>query len=416
MKKISLQFRSNRKHMKKISLILFALLLFLSCNRNRENEEQYLVILSMDGFRWDYPGLYSTPSLDKIAKEGVKAEGLIPPFPSLTFPSHYTMATGLSPDRHGIVSNTFYDPDRQVFFRMKYREMVEDTFYFKAEPIWATAKNQGLISASFYWVGSEVSAENMKPVYAKKFDSSVPFETRIDTVISWLQLPEEKRPRLLMFYFEEPDAIGHDNGPVSSNTGAMVTYLDSLTGIVHNRLKALPFSRQINFVVLSDHGMAALNPGKTVRLSGTLKQEWIEYIAGHNPFYLVQPKKGYTDSIMAVVRKTGNIKGWHRDSIPAKWKYGTNKRIPEIVLMADSAWSLSLDAETGGYSGGAHGYDPANRDMHGIFYATGPAFRKNIQVEAFSNRNIYLMAARILNITPSENEGEEEVINKILTE
>jgi alkaline phosphatase D len=391
-----------------------ALAITFSCTRpaNKPNDT-YLIVLSMDGFRWDYPDRYPTPNLNAMALNGVKAVSFIPPFPTLTFPSHYAMATGLYPDHHGIVGNTFFDSVRNELFMLRNRHMVEDTFYFGAEAAWETAKKQGIKTASYYWVGSEVNSTSKSPDIAKKFDASVPFEDRIDSVVAWLSLPEATRPSLIWFYFEEPDAIGHSYGPVSEETGKKVAYLDSLVGVLRLKTSSLPLASKLNLMVVSDHGMGDLDSARFLSFEGTLKDEWISYIAGHSPFYLIEPEKGFADSILNTINASGRAKAWTRDAISAVYPYGSNYRIPGIVVLADSGWTISFESHQGRYLKGAHGFAPENTDMHGIFYAEGPAFKKNYLHPSFENVNLYLMVSRVMGFKPAAGDGNPENFDQL---
>ncbi len=217
-----------------LPIALFSLVfLFTSCGSERKipAEEQYVVMLSMDGFRWDYASRVETPWLDYIAANGVNAEYVKPAFPSKTFPNHYSMATGLYPDNHGIVDNNFTCPVNGTY-RLGDRESVENGAFYGGEPVWVTAEKQNVTAASFFWVGSEAPVQGIQPTYWKRFDGSVPFTSRMDTVISWLQLEEESRPRLVTFYFQEPDSQGHRTGPESPEIDVLVMELDSLVGAI----------------------------------------------------------------------------------------------------------------------------------------------------------------------------------------
>ena len=217
-------------------LVALILVIFVACTgknlKSNATNDVYVVMLSMDGFRWDYPERLETPNLDYIARRGVRAEYIKPAFPSKTFPNHYSMATGLYPDNHGIVDNNFYCPDLNLTFRLGNRQAVENPAFYGGEPIWVTAEKQGITSASYFWVGSEAPVMGIQPTYWKRFDGRVPFINRIDTVLHWLQLPDQKRPRLIMFYFQEPDTQGHETGPVSSEVDQIVLQLDSLLGVL----------------------------------------------------------------------------------------------------------------------------------------------------------------------------------------
>jgi len=249
-----------------VSLLITFFLFALYSSPYAQRPTPYVVMLSMDGFRWDYPDKCPTPNLDRIAETGVKARSLQPAFPSKTFANHYTMATGLYPDHHGIVDNSFYDPATGKHYSISNRQAVEDPSFYGGEPIWVTAEKNGITAASFFWVGSEAPVNGIQPTYWKRYDHDVPFEQRIDSVIYWLNLPEEMRPHLITWYMDEPDGIGHGEGPYSEKTFRMVAYLDSLLGVFLDKIEALPIASQVNIIVTSDHGMGPVSPDRCIIL------------------------------------------------------------------------------------------------------------------------------------------------------
>jgi len=235
--------KNNFSHFPVIfSAILIGSIGLFSCkqsNRSDQNSQTqpYLVMLSLDGFRWDYADKVPTPNLDKIAKMGVKAESLQPSFPSKTFPNHYTIATGLYPDHHGIVLNAFYDPETDRYYSIRDRKTVEDGTFYGGEPIWNTAEKQGVKAGTFFWVGSDADIQKMHPSYWKKYEHNFPFEQRIDSVISWLQLPEEKRPHLILWYMHEPDSKGHRYGLTARKSNGKLHILIRLSVCLWQKLK-----------------------------------------------------------------------------------------------------------------------------------------------------------------------------------
>ena len=209
-------------------------------------------------------------------------------FPTVTFPNHYSIATGLYPDHHGLINNSFSAPDLGLFYRMGDRTAVENPDFYGGEPIWVTAEKQGVRSASFFWVGSEAK----HPSYWKKYDESVTYEARIDTVIKWLGYPPEKRPGLITLYFDEPDATSHSFGPVSAQTGKIVERLDSLIGVLRTKLSKLPEAKRINLIILSDHGMSAISPDRYINIKSLVPNRMIASMSGGNPVYLINPAEG----------------------------------------------------------------------------------------------------------------------------
>lgn len=373
---------------------------------NGADKENYVVMVSFDAFRWDYPDLYNTPNFDKLATRGVRAERLIPSFPTKTFPNHYTLATGLYPGHHGLVNNTFYAPDLDLMYRMGDRSAVENGAFYGGEPIWVTASKQGLVTGSFYWVGSEAPVKGIQPTYWKRFDDSVPFAARIDSVVKWLEYPAKARPRLINLYYEEPDGVAHSYGPVSDETGRVVEQVDSLLGVLVAKLNKLPIARKINLIVVSDHGMAQISPELYVNLGSIIPQDKIIMSLGGNPTYNMDLVDDYIPTALANLNATEGVTAWHRDSVPAHLHYSGHIRIPDIVIVADSGWSIGMRPDGSSYSGGTHGYDNMNSDMHSIFYAAGPAFKKGYVSDELHNVDIYNITAAILDIKPEPNDGE----------
>lgn len=371
-------------------------------------------MVSFDAFRWDYDKIYTTPNLNRLASEGVKVERLVSSFPTNTFPNHYSIATGLYPDHHGIVNNTFFAPDINKLYRIGDRKAVENPAFYFGEPVWVTAQKQGALAASYYWVGSEAPVAGMYPYYWKKYDGDVPYGARIDTVIKWLSYPPAKRPELVTLYFDEPDATGHDYGPVSPETGEIISLLDSLLGVLRMKLATLPHAGKINLIVLSDHGMAEVSSDRYINLRDIVPERMIKNIYGGNPVVFIDPAEGKKDSILLLINQRKGVKAWDKERLPGRWRYGTSIRINEIVAVADSSWYLATRPLIGRFRGGAHGYDNRNPDMYGIFYAAGPAFKKGFTVKELDNVDIYNLVCRILDLKPAKNDGNVSHILPLL--
>lgn len=387
-------------------VFVFAAITFASCNSGSDKaNDNYVVVLSLDGFRWDYPNVVNTKNLNSIAFEGVSVEGFIPCYPSKTFPNHYSMATGLHPNNHGIVCNSFYD-SILGYYTIRDRVAVENADFYGGEPFWLTAERQGVKAATFYWVGSEAPIGGTYPSYFKRYDQGVTFESRIDTVIHWLSLPLDQRPRLIAWYYHEPDGISHRNGPMGEETLSEVARLDSLLGIFLNRVEELPYADKINIIVVSDHGMVETSSERHINLSDYVKKDWFDYITGGNPVFGLTPKEEYKEKALAALRSVPNLKVWERNEIPERYHYGSNSRIQDILVEAEVGYSVSLSSRSGSYTGGAHGYDNQISDLYGIFYAKGPAFKKNHKHKAILNLNLYNIVSKSLGLKPANNDGE----------
>ena len=397
--------------MSRVSFITLAFLSFMllltGCFSNRSKQDRYVVVLSLDGFRTEYTQRANTPTLDSLERVGVTST-FRPCYPSVTFPNHYSMATGLHPDHHGLVNNFFYDRAADSVYRMGNL----DPQFYGGEPIWNTAERQGVRTASFYWVGSEVPLASGQPSIWKKFDKRVPYIDRADSVVSWLKLPERERPHLIMWYIEEPDGIGHSATPDSSATIEMIERLDGVLNHFFTEARKLDIFENIDFIVLSDHGMATYYPEKYVNLNDFLPRDSFDYVFDGVPT-LLYPKESYIDSAYAKLKEVPNITVWKKGEIPDRFVYGKNPRVSELVVAPNIGTYVQFRSESRPRYAATHGYDNFTPEMGAIFYAAGPSFKKNIKVPEMANVNLYLMIARLLNIEPAANDGEEAVVNQL---
>jgi len=399
--------------------VLFLLVLLASCSGKKSVDEEsgtldtYVIVVSFDGFRWDYPDLYNTPNLDDMALQGVKAEYLLSSFPTKTFPNHYTLATGLYPDHHGIINNSFYAAELGGIYRIGNVDMVTNPDAYFGEPIWVTAEKQGVKSASYFWVGSEAAIMGISPSYWNAYNGDIPYLPRVDQVISWLKMPLNQRPGLVFLYFDEPDGIAHRYGPEHQETSEVVNYVDSVLGYLRSEISNLEYGDLVNLIVLSDHGMGPTSPDRYVNLTEYIKEEWTVSVIGGNPLYLIQPAEECADSITTALTNVEGVSAWQKEEIPERLHYGTSPRFPGIVVVADSLWSIGTRTDPSGYSGGAHGYDNTFTNMNAIFYAEGPAFKENYLSTPFSNVEIYGIVSHILGLEPAETDGDLENVRHI---
>lgn len=375
-------------------------------------EKHYTVIVSLDGFRWDYPKMYDTPFLDQMEREGVKAM-MQPSFPSKTFPNHYTLATGLVPDHHGIVANSFWDPVKKVRYSMGNPETRNDPYFYGGEPIWITAQKQGVKTGNIYWVGSDIAVKGQHPTYYKVYDDTprLTYAERIAHALELLKKPEDERPQLIMLYIEEPDSHGHTYSPHSKETRWCISELDALMHQLWLGLQQLPFSEDINLIVTSDHGMATIAPERCVSITKHLKKEWYTLIDGDLPAQIYTPT-AYRDSVYNAVKGLDHIKVWKREDIPAYLNYGSSNKVGDVIALPDLGW---LVTDTPPRSKGAHGFDPTYDDMHVIFRAVGPDFKKGYVAPNFKNVCIYPLLAYLLNIQPEQTDGNLDDVKNMLT-
>lgn len=389
-----------------ISYFLWCIALFAQA------EKHYTVIVSLDGFRWDYPQMYETPFFDQMAREGVKAT-MIPSFPSKTFPNHYTMATGLVPDHHGIVANSFWDPERKEVYKMNKPATRNDASYYGGEPIWVTAQKQGIKTGNVYWVGSDIAVKGEHPTYYQVYDKKPRLSQteRVAEVLRMLRLPEADRPQLVMLYFEDSDTYGHTYSPFSQETRKCIARLDALMRFLWEELQSLPFAKDVNLIVTSDHGMATVSADRFVPIKHLLKEEWYTLIDGNLPAQIyTQPQ--FRDSVYHALKDLNHVRVWKREEIPAYLNYGTSPRVGDIIVLPDLGWLVDEGNKT---LPGAHGFDPTYDDMQVMFRACGPDFKKGYEAPKFRNVSIYSLLARLLHITPEKTDGcLEEVENMLI--
>lgn len=389
-----------------LTLILTITALLSACAKN----DQVTVIISLDGFRWDYTQWYDTPFLDRMAEEGVEA-ALIPSYPSKTFPNHYTLATGLYPDHHGIIGNKFINRATGKKFSLSNREVKHDARYYGGEPIWLTAQRQGLRTAVFYWPGSDVAVQGKYPDKYFNYDQEprLTFGQRIDGILKQLRRPEAKRPQLIMAYFEQPDHNGHVYGPQAKQTRIAVMEIDKLISNLYERIQKLPISDKVNFIVVSDHGMTLTMPEKHIDARQYLKKEWYYDIEGDAPAN-IYVREGCADSICLALQGVDHIRVWHRTEVPYYLHYGTNENVGDVVIDTELGWLFS---DKKAEYGGTHGYDPSYNDMHALFRAVGPAF-KHISLPHFPNVDVYPLLCHLLGIEPAPNDGSLNIVKRML--
>ena len=373
------------------------------------SSESYVVILSMDAFRYDLADMYDTPTLDSIARVGVYSE-IMPCFPSNTFPNHYSMATGLHPDHHGIVNNTFFDETTYKTYSITDDEAKANADFYKGEPIWNTVERQGLTAHVYGWVGIDANVNGHKPTVAMSYNYRLSQKQLADKVIDAMcQKNVEDIPNLVMWYFDEPDAVEHDYSPTSDQTRRVVEDIDEVLAYFMREMRNSPVFEDINFIFTSDHGMAELDPDKYFNVYSLIPDK-IQYYYNSNPVTLKPRNASETREIYNTLKaheEEGHYRVWLRENMPEELHYGTyTTRIYPIVLLADTGWKVvyNKNADSGRptakYSN--HGYNPYDRDMHMVFYGCGPAFKKGYtHNKVFFNLNDHLIISHILGIDPA---------------
>lgn len=400
-----------------VRLCLGALLaLVISCSQ--QGMQPTVLLISLDAFRWDYLEKADTPNLDRLVATGVKAEALIPVFPTKTFPNHYSIITGLYPENHGIIANRMFDPAYIDTFSLDKPESLRDGRWYGGEPLWVTAEKQSQLSAILFWPGSEAEIKGVRPTYWYPYNSELPNDDRINQATSWLDLPTDRRPTFITLYFSEIDVQGYLSGPDSPELAAAVEKIDSTLGTLFDRLIERELMEEINIVVVSDHGMATTDSTRVIFIDDYIELEQAGII-DWSPVLGLRPPEEVRESIYQTLKGAHpHLQVYRREETPQRLHYSTHHRIPYIIGIADEGWSItshdSYNQDPSRFNGGAHGYDNRYPSMHGIFIARGPAFKNGLAVDAFQNIHIYNLLADILRLEPAPNDGNLDSVRVLL--
>lgn len=389
-----------------------------------KNLKPTIILISLDGFRSDYLTKYKPKTLNYLARKGVRAKWLFPSFPTKTYPNHYTIATGLYPQNHGIVENNIYDKEFKAVFSLSKREEVENGRWWLGEPIWVTAEKQGQKAGSIFFPGTEAEIAGKRPSYWKRYDSAMPNPERVDTILSWLDLPLAERPTCLSLYFSDVDDAGHQFSPDSVETKAAVAKVDGEIRRLVKGLEARKIFKQVNLIIVSDHGMATVNLNNAIVLDEVFDTGLAERIFWTQELVSIFPREGKEAEVYSALkaRLPPQAKVYRKSEIPERFHYRNSPRIAPLVVLPEEGWILTsrqrFEAmkEKGDLRKlkGGHGYDNGLQSMRAIFIAHGKAFRQGKVVEPFENIHIYNIMAQILGLTPAKNDGGFTVAWNIL--
>ncbi len=406
------------------------LLFFLSAQFSifAQAKEPIVILISLDGFRYDYVERFQPENLLKFSSEGTAAVGLIPSFPTKTFPNHYTIATGMLPEHHGLVDNSFYEPFKDQVYNMGNRDIVQDGYWYGGTPIWVLAEENGIKAASYFFVGSEAPVKGIRPSEYFDYDGDVPNLTRISKVFSWLQLPETERPRMITLYFSDMDQVGHSYGPSNDEKLKERLYkLDRELGALFEGLKS--FDLPISIILVSDHGMADVHKDKLINLdqltdgikARIVNNGALAHVHLENPedkaqvIELLQSRGG--NFTIDDLTKNEN----YTDITRYPQRIGDFLIVPEMgYYLADNRGMLryqnrSAMLKTDVY--GEHGFSPKNQEMWGIFYVKGPRIKVGNQIEPFQNIHIYPLLCQLLGLElPTGIDGKKEILDSVLTD
>ncbi|WAQ96882.1 ENPP4-like protein [Mya arenaria] len=393
------------------SMCLVFLNIFLCGFLHVESSNKVLVI-SMDGFRWDYIQKANTPNFDDFAAKGTRAKYINNTFITKTFPCHYSIATGLFEESHGIIANSMYDPVTQKHFTMSSKE----SFWWDGgEPLWATVQRSDLRSAVYYWPGSEAEIRGLRPNIYFPYNESVNFYSRVDTVVQWLA-NDSYNIDFAMLYFHEPDHTGHMYGPDSTEVLTKVEEMDAILGYIVESFTNASLWANVNVLVTSDHGMTEISHDKTIDLLAYVDNAAMEQVPSMGPVANIRVADGMLEEVIANLSSAPHLKVYRREEVPEFWYYKNNERILDIVAVADEHWSIIMNASAYTYNGkGGHGYDNRLMSMKPIFYARGPDIRSGYETRPFNSVDIYPTVCRLLGARPAPNNGTIEHTSDFVT-
>lgn len=404
--------------------IYFVMVLILSgctvsnSTKNVSDIKPTVILISFDGFRWDYMDKTETPNLQKLAKDGVRAKRMIPSFPSKTFPNHYTIVTGLYPEHHGIVSNRMFDPSINKSFVYKDSLNNTESNWWGGEPIWITAVKQGQRSATYFWPGSEAEIGGVRPTYYEIYNGKVPDTSRVDKVLQWLDLPVEQRPTLITLYFSLTDDVGHRRGPESPEILTAIRSMDAMVGRLCDGLTERGLFNKVNIIALADHGFASTSADSLIFLDDFLDMNTVKAIIESPVIGLRSIDDDNSKLFLQLAKAHPHMEVYNRENMPARFHYTNHIRISPVTLLADEGWSITTKSYYNKFKnyefGGTHGYDNELLSMGALFVAHGPAFKKGYTAEPFQNIHVYEIMARILGLKPSPNDGSLDSVKSML--
>ena len=409
--------------MLKKSIYFCFIILIISCAKKIENDVSVIndlgptvILISLDGFRWDYLSKTDTPNLDILVENGVISESLIPVFPSKTFPNHLSIVTGCYPENHGILSNNMYDQEWDAeYYIGENSDPVKDGRWYDAEPIWVTAEKQGKLTGTYFWPGSEAEINGTRPSYYGVYDGNISREDRVQKILEWIDLPKQSRPVFMTLYFSDVDSWGHNIGPDAIGMNSIIKEIDESIGLLVSGLNKREILDNINIIITSDHGMAGLSRDRVIFLDDYININDVRMV-DWSPVAMILPED---DSIVstysALYDAHPQMSVFKKEDVPARLHFNNHRRIPPIICIAADGWSISdrdyFDENPYSFTGGTHGYEPINKSMHGIFIASGPGLKEGLTIDSFSSIHIYEVIAHILDIDTPENDASFDSIS-----
>ena len=383
-----------------------------------------LLLISIDAYRADYIDRGLSPTLAMLARDGVHAASMQPSFPSLTFPNHYTLVTGLRPDHHGIVNNTMVDPALGKFSLSNRKAVSDGRWWDEGSQIWETADAHGLRTATMFWPGSEADIHGRHPDEWKPFDGAVTADARVDQILAWLNVPTDRRPTFLTLYFDAVDHAGHKYGPDSPQVDDALRATDAALARLVQGLKQDGLFETMNIIIVADHGMASVPLANSVMVDrlipiDTLQTVSMGILAGFNPASNTpDARRKFAAVERTLEQPQQHMRCWDKTRVPKRLDYGSNPRVPQLLCLADVGWRITTTDYAASHAGhislGEHGYDNADPRMQALFVAHGPGFRNGVNVPAFPNVDVYPLMTHLLHLPAAPNDGNYDAVKDML--
>jgi predicted AlkP superfamily pyrophosphatase or phosphodiesterase len=404
--------------------VLAAVCLLASVAVAQAKYDTTVILISIDGMRADYLDKYAPPELTRLAKEGVRARWMIPAYPTKTFPNHYTVATGLYPGNHGLVENNMWDAATGKTFGLHDRTAVEDPMWWGGEPIWITAQKQGRIAGAFFFPGTETLIQGIKPRFWRSYDGDIPNEERVDTVLSWFDLPQNERPTMITLYFSDVDDAGHSFGPDAEQTRDALHKVDRAIERLTSGLRKRGADVTTNLIITSDHGMAAYKLRDAIVLDRLFDVNDAAKIFWTGEFTQIFPKPGMEDRIYNAIRSQlpPTAKIFRKADMPSRFRISKAGRIAPLIVVPQPGTVITnkerySKAEREGNldrTRGGHGYDNKHPLMRASFIGYGPNFKEGYLSEPFESVDVYNLMSKILDLKPAKNDGKWSRIKRVL--
>nr|XP_004655764.1 ectonucleotide pyrophosphatase/phosphodiesterase family member 7 [Jaculus jaculus] len=388
----------------------------------RRHPQNKLLLVSFDGFRWNYDQDVDTPNLDAMARDGVKARYMTPAFVTMTSPCHFTLVTGKYIENHGVVHNMFYNTTSKVKLPYHATLGIQRWWDNGSVPIWITAQRQGLKAGSFFYPGGNVTYQGEAVALSRKegvlhnYKDEKEWRENVDTVMRWFT---EEKAALVTLYFGEPDSTGHKYGPESPERKEMVKQVDRTVGYLRDSMERHNLTSSLDLIVTSDHGMTTVNqrasdlvefhrfPNFTFR---DIEFELLDY----GPNGMLIPKEGKLEEVYRVLKDAHpRLHVYKKEEFPKALHYASNPRITSLLMYSDLGYVIHGRINVQ-FNKGEHGFDNEAMDMKTIFRAVGPSFKAGLEVEPFESIHVYELMCQLLGIVPEPNDGHPDTLRPML--